>query len=99
VQKNGDSLEVALFRSAVEKMIADLKAEIAATKPEKKLEKKFDVARRIESLEQRQSISGHLFSSILKKGDIRELLGEDKKKNLSKEDRVVSESEDEEEET
>jgi len=80
-RKNGTSLELTLFRGSLEKLAQDLKAEVAATKPEKKLEKKFDVARRIEALMQRQDLSVQLFSSLLKKGDVRELLntGENKK--------------------
>lgn len=84
VRIKGDSLDTALLRGFIEKIIADLKSEIAATKPEKKLEKKFDVARRIESLEQRRNISTQLFSMLLNKGDIRTLLDKGSKYNFLK---------------
>jgi hypothetical protein len=64
-----DDLELAMFLGALQKVSADLKAEIAALKPEKKLEKKFDVARRMESLQQRQNLSLHLFSEVLGRKD------------------------------
>jgi len=68
-----DDLELAMFMGALQKVSADLKAEIAALKPEKKLEKKFDVARRMESLQQRQNLSLHLFSEVLdKRNDVLE---------------------------
>lgn len=72
LEKN-DNLELSMFLGALQKVAADLKAEIAALKPEKKLAKKFDVARRIESLQQRQQLSMHLFSDVLdKRGDYME---------------------------
>lgn len=61
----GEDLELAMFLGSLQKMSADLKAEIAALKPEKKLAKKFDVARRMESLKQRQDLSVHLFSEVI----------------------------------
>ena len=65
--ENTDDLELSMFLGALQKISADLKAEIAALKPEKKLEKKFDVARRMESLQQRQQLSMHLFSDVFDK--------------------------------
>jgi len=63
-EKSND-LELVMFLGALQKVSSDLKAEIAALKPEKKLEKKFDVARRMESLQQRQQLSLHLSSDVL----------------------------------
>jgi len=68
IAKNGETLDLVMFQSILQKVTADLKAEIAALKPEKKLAKKFDVARRTESLLQRQSLAGHLFDEVLNDG-------------------------------
>lgn len=65
--EDNDDLELSMFLGALQKVTADLKAEIAALKPEKKLEKKFDVARRMESLQQRQQLSMHLLSDVFQK--------------------------------
>jgi hypothetical protein len=63
--KNGENFEIASFRSNLQKFAADLRVEIALSKPEKKLTKKFDVARKVESLIQRQTLSGHMFTEII----------------------------------
>jgi hypothetical protein len=65
IRKNGDNFELTLFRNNLQKFAADLRVEIANLRPEKKLAKKFDVARKIESLVQRQTMSGHLITEIL----------------------------------
>lgn len=64
VNQGEESLEIVLLRASLEKVIGDLKAEIAALKPERKLAKKFDVARRISSLTQRRDVSTSLFEAI-----------------------------------
>jgi hypothetical protein len=69
IEEDGQDLELAMFMGALQKVSADLKAEIAALKPEKKLAKKFDVARRMESLRQRQILSTKLFSDVLHEKD------------------------------
>ena len=58
-------IEILLFKNNLQKVSADLKAEISSLKPEKKLEKKFDVARRREGLIQRRDLSGLLFSDVI----------------------------------
>jgi len=65
IKREGDSLEMSLFQTMLQKLAVDLRAEVAALKPEKKLEKKFDVARRKESLSQRQRLAAHIYSSII----------------------------------
>ena len=65
IRKNGDNFELTLFRNNLQKFAADLRVEIANLRPEKKLAKKFDVARKIESLVQRQTMSGHLITEVL----------------------------------
>jgi len=65
IVEKGETLEISMFRANLQKVIADLKAEVAALKPDKKLTKKYDVARRKESLEQRKDLAGLLFTEIL----------------------------------
>ena len=60
-----DDLEIVMLRNNFERIIADIKAEVAATKPERKLEKKFDVSRRKEALLQRQALSEALISTVI----------------------------------
>lgn len=61
---HGENFEIAAFRTSLQKFAADIRAEVAALRPEKKLAKKFDVSRKIEAINQRQSVSAHLFSEI-----------------------------------
>lgn len=69
IERDGQDLELSMFMGALQKVSSDLKAEVAALKPEKKLAKKFDVARRMESLKQRQILSMNLFSEVLQEKD------------------------------
>lgn len=73
MEANGETLELVMFRGNLQKSVADLKAEVAALKPEKKLLKKFDVARRKESLEQRRDLAGRIFIDVL--GDTKAVAG------------------------
>jgi len=61
------SLEISLFLTTLQKIVNDLKIEIAALRPENKLEKKFDVARRKESLEQRRNLVMRIEDAFNKK--------------------------------
>lgn len=69
-KKEGENFELTMFHGALQKISADLKTEIAGLKPEKKLSKKFDVARRLEAMKQRQSLAGHIFSDVLNPGKV-----------------------------
>ena len=68
LRDHGETFELLLFRGSLQKFVEDLKMEVAALKPEKKLAKKFDVAKRRESLMLRQALAGHLFTDILGTG-------------------------------
>ena len=81
IRNNGESLDTIMFRNNLQKVSADLKAEIASLKPEKKLVKKFDVARRKESLVQRSDLAGHLFTDILGSDEVKESLSPGINKN------------------
>jgi hypothetical protein len=65
IRENGETMELVLFRTSIQKFATDLRVEVALLKPEKKLAKKFDVARRVESLMQRQTLSGYLFKEVI----------------------------------
>lgn len=62
-------LELTMFRGMLQKVLYDLRVEVDTLKPEKKLAKKFEVARRKESLIQRQKLAEHLIMDVLKMGD------------------------------
>ena len=65
IRDNGETMELAMFRTSLQKFAADMRVEVALLKPEKKLTKKFDVSRRIEALVQRQTLSGYLFKEVI----------------------------------
>lgn len=65
IRDNGETLELVMFRTSLQKFAADMRVEVALLKPEKKLSKKFDVSRRIESLVQRQTLSAFLFKEVI----------------------------------
>ena len=63
---DGGDFELQLFKGSLNALANELKGEIAALKPDNKLQKKFDVARRIEALLHRQRTAAHLIDGIVK---------------------------------
>ena len=62
-------LEFMTFKYSLSKILNDIRVEIDTLKPEKKLAKKFDVARRLEGLKQRRDLSERVYEDVLKPAD------------------------------
>ena len=64
-QETNNGLELQLFHGSLISLINQFKGEISSLKPENKLQKKFDVARKREALLQRQKLAVHLAGGVL----------------------------------
>jgi len=69
IAKEGDSLELQLFRAQMVEMAEQIKVEVAAMKPEEKLAKKHDLSRKLAMLTQRRALAQGILREIVDGGD------------------------------
>jgi len=65
VAKEGDGLDLQLFRAHLIETAEQIKAEVATMKPEEKLVKKHDLSKRLAMLEQRRALAQNLLKEVI----------------------------------
>jgi len=65
IAKEGDGLDLQMFRAHLVETAEQIKVEVAAMKPEEKLTKKHDLAKRLAMLEQRRALAQGLLREVI----------------------------------